>query len=426
MSAPIYLHEAGQWRLSGVDPPTVVETITTAERFLEVAGGGDPGTYWIRGDLGEIGGVFGANPAGQIIFRGHPDDTGRIAYLYLQASSNLRFERIHFDGAVELRMHSTVIVSPNHIEFYQCRWEDIDDTGFCVGVSNTFTGSSVEDILIDSCTFARIPVAQTAGQDWSQWDSASGEPGFDNGYGVYLIGGHGVIRRATVRDCTFTDLINDAIQVASADDLTITGNTIQRVAYYSRTVGGRHADPLQSQTATNVTFSGNMLILNDQPMQLQDGNHDWLIENNLIVGTHGPGFGFGHFWGTPELDIGVTNMVFRRNTVWDVGVDSGGYPAGLWRGGGSDNTFEANLLQRGLGGGQDAWDTPVGVGDGYQFSSGGDNLILVPLTGASPPDVTGPDPGFPAMAYARDDARYADSANWVPVDAAHAGRGWRP
>jgi hypothetical protein len=164
----------------------------------------------------------------------------------------------------------------------------------------------------------------------------------------------------------------------------------------------------------------------DQPIQLQDTNHDWLIENNLIIGTHGPGFGFGHFWGTPELDTGVTALIFRQNTVWDVGTDSNGFPAGLWRGAGSGSTFASNLLQRQVAGGQAAWDTPVGVGDGLQFSSGGNNLTAAPMAGAVPADITGPDPGFPAMAYARDDAHYADPANWVPATAAHSGRGWRP
>jgi hypothetical protein len=425
MAQQIYLHRGGEWVLCGTDPPDVVETITTARRLIEVATGGDPGLYWIRGDLGNVGGIFGANPAAQITFRGHPDGSGRIGYLWLQACSYLRFEHLQMGGAVELRMHSTVTNSPNHIEFYRCRWEDLD-TGFCIGVTNTFTGSTVEDILIDSCTFRRIPVAQAPDVDYSPWDTHSGDAGFDNNYGVYLIGGHGTVVRATVRNCLFSELLNDAIQIASAHDLTIEGNVIEKVAYYSRTIGGRHADPLQSQSAFNVTYRNNIVRLCDQPMQLQDTNHDWLIENNLFIGTHGPGFGYGHFWGTPELDTGVMALIFRLNTVWDVGTDSAGFPAGLWRGAGSDSTFEDNLLQRQVAGGQAAWDAPVGVGDGLQFSAGGNNLTAAPMTGASPADVTGPDPGFPAMAYGRDDARYADPANWVPVAAAHAGRGWRP
>jgi hypothetical protein len=187
---------------------------------------------------------------------------------------------------------------------------------------------------------------------------------------VYLIGGHGTIRRATVRELPVhrpAQRRDPDRQRPRPDDHRATRSSGSPTT--RRTVGGRHADPLQSQSAYNVTFSGNILMLNDQPMQLQDTNHDWLIENNLIVGTHGPGFGFGHFWGTPELDIGVTNMVFRRNTVWDVGTDSAATPraCGVAAAPTTRSREPAPTPGRRR---PAAWDTPVGVGDGYQFSSG--------------------------------------------------------
>jgi hypothetical protein len=434
--AQIYLHKDGTWLLCGTDTSGVIETITTLERFQDVIINGDPGRYWIRGDLGTIGGIYGADrgsdPADWMIFQGHPDGSARMGNMYLQACSGIRFERINWTSSVELRMHTSFITHPHHIQFSQCVWDGID-VYFCLGVSNTFEGSSVEDILVDRCRFTNLPVPQTPEQDWSQWDNLSGQPGFDANYALYLIGGNGTIKRATVTNNVFSHVLNDACQVASLEGLVFDHNLIEYVAYYSRTIGGRHADPLQSQSAFNVEFTNNIIRMCDQPLQLQDGNHDWLIDNNLIIGTHGPGFGFGHFWGHAPgdpyggpTDIGLVDCTFTNNTVWDVGVDDGGYPAGLWRGAGHDNIFHNNFFQRALGEGQSAWDTPLGVGSGKQFSSAGGNFLLNPIPGSSPADISSPSPAIPAMNFTRGTTPYLEPNNWVPVEPLHSDRGYRP
>lgn len=404
---------------------TISGTITSASQLISTAQNSTNAgkTYYVQGTLSTVG-LSGANPSSKITFLGHPDGSAQISSMWLQNASRLTFQGIRFLGSVELRMHSTITPSPHHIEFINNLWQGVDNNRFCLGASNTFSGRAIEDILIQGNTFKNIPVAQTAGQSWAAWNTGSGDPQFDSGYALFPIGGNGTLRRWNIYNNLFSHVINDGIQVASAEDFQIIGNKFEFVAWYSRTVGNRHADPVHSQYCNGLVLQDNVFWMNDQPIQVQDSNTNWTIVNNLITASHNSGFGFGHFWGNSTQDTGVTNFLMHDNTIYNCGLD--GFPDGLWRGGGGNNQFYDNICPD-IGAGGSAWDKPLSVSPTGQFVAlTGGNFTTAGMSGASPANFTSPSPSFPAMTFAVGTTSYLTEANWIPVGSAFNGKGYRP
>jgi hypothetical protein len=138
------------------DPPDVIETITTAARLARSLGtAATPALYWIRGDLGNIGGIFGANPAADHLPRA-PRRDGPDRLPVDAGVQHLRFEHIQFTAPSSCgctRRSSTARTTSSSTGAAG----KTSTPGFASASATRSPAQFVEDILIDSCTFRASP-----------------------------------------------------------------------------------------------------------------------------------------------------------------------------------------------------------------------------------------------------------------------------
>jgi hypothetical protein len=191
------------------------------------------------------------------------------------------------------------------------------------------------------------------------------EAGTDLGYGITLHGAYGPIDGATVRGNRVLRIPNDGLQTSGVRSLVIDRNEFSYIAWPTLT-GSKHPDIIQimGAYAPGPVITNNNFHHNSQPVYIQDGIPAGRIENNLIHDIKNYGISIGDA-GTAN-GSGIQGWIMRRNTVWDTAQDFGGGQGVLWRGDGSGNVLENNVLQ-----------TLVGerIGLGGQFASASGNVI---------------------------------------------------